>query len=275
MGIEPILNVEAAGVSFPEIDRSIIFTTASATLRAPTQPDIDLTMFVACYNEEENILCTFEEINKAMAELSLTWEIIVIDDASTDKSVSIIKRYMRDNPDAPVILVLREKNQGLAQNYIDAAFLGRGRHYRLINGDNVESSRQIASIVGHIGEADIIIPYHAHIVGRTLFRVWLSRTFTWLVNLFSGYRIKYYNGCSVHLRHDVMRWHVNCTGFDYQANLIVRLLRLGRTAVEIPVVGGEREFGQSKALTWKNFFSCARFFVDLAFCRAWRVFHSS
>jgi len=275
MGSISLPHVESTGESFNGIERSVVFTTSSATLRRPFQPDIDLTLFVACYNEVENILSTFEEIATAMAGLGRTWEIIVIDDASTDNSVTLIKQYMCDHPDYPVILVVREENQGLAQNFIEAAFLGRGRYYRLINGDNVESSSQIASILGHIGEADILIPYHAQIVGRTFFRVWLSRAFTFLVNVLSGYNIRYYNGCSVHLRHDVMRWHVNCTGFDYQANLIVRLLRLGRTYVEIPVVGGEREFGKSKALTLKNFFSCARFFVDLAFHRVWGALHSS
>jgi hypothetical protein len=71
-----------------------------------------------------------------------------------------------------------------------------------------------------------------------------------------------------------MRWHVNSTGFDFQANLVVRLLQMGRTYMEIPVVGGDRKFGQSKALTLKNFISAARFFADLAGYRVWKMFHS-
>jgi glycosyltransferase involved in cell wall biosynthesis len=267
-------KAQSNGNKINEIVSSSALVTPETIRRNVGQSEINLTIFIACYNEEENIIATLGEVISALIGLSLTWEIIVIDDASTDKSVSLIKRYMCGHPDYPIILVVREENQGLAQNYIEAAFLGRGKYYRLVHGDNVENSAQIASILGHIGEAEIVIPYHAQIVGRTLFRIWLSRLFTLLVNLLSGFKIKYYNGCSVLFRHDVMRWHVNCTGFDFQANLIVRLLRQGRTYVEIPVVGGEREFGQSKALTLKNFFSAARFFVDLAFNWVWRVFHS-
>jgi glycosyltransferase involved in cell wall biosynthesis len=208
-----------------------------------------------------------------MSGLHFSWEAIIVDDASTDRSVSLVRQYMDEHPDYPLILVAREENQGLSQNFIEAAFLGRGRYYRIINGDNVESSSQITSILSHIGEADMLLPYHAQIQGRTLFRRWLSRTFTLIVNLLSGYRIKYYNGCSVHLRYNVLRWHVNCSGFDFQANLICRLLGMGRTYIEIPVIGGERAFGYSKALTLKNFFSAARFFMDLAFRRTWKFFH--
>ena len=254
-----------------QIDHAALFGTPAARMPESSRADVDITLFVACFNEQENILGTFAEIETAMAQLRMSWEMIVIDDASGDRSVELIKEYMRAHPDLPVILAVRKENRGLAQNFIDGAFLGRGRYYRLIMGDNVESGSQIAEILGHIGEADILIPYHAQIFGRTVFRRRLSRTFTTIVNLLSGYSINYYNGCSVHRRSDVMRWHVNCYGFDFQANLITRLLDQGRTYLEIPVVGSERTHGQSKALTRRNFLSSARFFVDLAFRRAEKI----
>jgi glycosyltransferase involved in cell wall biosynthesis len=264
---------ELSGISFREIAQATIFKAPAAKLCVPDCSELDLTLFVACYNEEENILASLEAVVQAMSGLHFSWEAIIVDDASTDRSVSLVRQYMNDHPDYPLILVAREENQGLAQNFIEAAFLGRGRYYRIINGDNVESSSQMGSILSHIGEADMLLPYHAKIQGRTLFRRGLSRTFTLIVNLLSGYRIRYYNGCSVHLRYDVLRWHVNCSGFDFQANLITRLLGQGRTYIEIPVIGGERAFGYSKALTLKNFFSAARFFMDLAFRRTWKFFH--
>jgi Glycosyl transferase family 2 len=52
----------------------------------PLENDLDLTLFVACYNEEENIVGTLETVLEALGEFDFTWEIIVIDDASTDRS---------------------------------------------------------------------------------------------------------------------------------------------------------------------------------------------
>jgi glycosyltransferase involved in cell wall biosynthesis len=266
-------NKDLKQIVIDELDHSIVFGAKSSELAARKANDLDLTLFVACYNEEKNIIDTIDTIVSAMSGLDLSWEVIVIDDASIDNSVNVLKDYMSLFPEHPIILVVREQNQGLAQNFIEAAFLGRGKYFRLINGDNVESSNQIATILGHIGEADILIPYHAQVQGRTIFRRSLSKMFTLIVNLLSGYRIKYYNACSVHLRHDVMRWHVNCSGFDFQANLITKLLGRGRTYIEIAAVGSERPFGQSKALTLRNFFSATRFFMDLAFSRIWNTFH--
>jgi glycosyltransferase involved in cell wall biosynthesis len=244
-----------------------VYTTPAATCRKAEQDLLDITLFIACYNEQENILGTLNEVVAAMAELHLTWEIIIVDDASTDKSVDLVKGYMTDNPSLPVILAVRGKNRGLAQNFVDAAFFGNGKYFRLINGDNVESSRQIASILSHVGEADMLIPTHVQDKCRTLFRRLLSRLFTVAVNMISGYSIYYYNGCSVHLRHDVQRWHSNCVGFDFQADLITRLLDLGKSYIEVQTVCSERAFGESKALTLRNMLSVFRFFVELAIRR--------
>ena len=234
-----------------------------------------LSVVVPCFNEEDNIVDTLDEVRTAMAELTWSWEVIIIDDASTDRSVSLIKEYMCAHPDDPIVLVVRENNRGLAQNFIEAAFLGRGHYYRLINGDNVEDSRQLVSILRHMGEADLLIPTHTQSHNRTLFRRLLSMLFTQLVNRISGYRIQYYNGCSVLRRTDVMRWHSNSYGFDFQADLITRLLDQGKTYVEVPTVCGERQHGSSNSLTMKNIISAGHFFLGLALRRACRAPRSS
>jgi glycosyltransferase involved in cell wall biosynthesis len=238
------------------------------------QSEIDVTIFIACFNEEENIIATIGEVVSAMVELSLTWEIIIIDDASTDNSVSCVQNYINNNYNLAVKLIVRKVNQGLARNFLDAAVLGRGRYYKLVCGDNVESREHMVLLMNHLGKADILIP-NAKILGRKLSRRMLSSLFTGLVNLISGYNIKYYNGCSVHLRQNVVLWHKNVSGFDFQAKLILVLLGQGKTYLEIPVIHHERSFGRSHAVTLKNILSAARFFVDLAFYRLCRAFHSS
>ena len=62
-----------------------------------------------------------------------------------------------------------------------------------------------------------------------------------IVNLLSGYRIRYYNGEVVHLRYNVMRWHPDTTGYAYQAEIICRLLDEGFSYREISSVGYESE----------------------------------
>src|SRR4029077_8558160 len=46
----------------------------------------DITFFVSCYNEEEFIVATLDTVQSAMEGLGLTYDIVIIDDGSKDRS---------------------------------------------------------------------------------------------------------------------------------------------------------------------------------------------
>src|SRR5580698_395700 len=108
--------------------------------RAPAgvREEIDLTLFVPCLNEELRVVPTLETIRSALAELDCTYEVIVVDDGSTDRTAEVVAAYCIEHKDMPVYLHKNPKNHGLSRSFVDAAFMGRGRFYRLVCGDNVE-----------------------------------------------------------------------------------------------------------------------------------------
>lgn len=225
--------------------------------------DCDLSLFVACYNEEEGIVSTLDTVVAAATEVGISYDIVIIDDCSTDRSVKVILEYLETHPGLPITLYVNSVNQGLGSNYAEGAFRCRGKYYRLICGDNVESKETLVSIFKHIGHADIVIPYPADTAFRGLFRRLVSRSYTMLVNVLSGYSIRYYNGLAVHLRYNVMRWHSNSHGFGFQADLITRLLDLKATYIEIPVYPNERAAGATKAFKFRNICSVGHTLLEI------------
>ncbi|MGO9108220.1 MAG: glycosyltransferase family 2 protein [Thermoguttaceae bacterium] len=240
-----------------------------------TAAECDLSLFVACYNEEEGILPTLNTVLAALQEVGCTYDIVIVDDASQDRSVPLIEQFMEEHPEVPITLVVNEFNQGLGVNYVEAAFRGRGRYYRAICGDDVESKETLISVFRRLGEADIILTYHADASARTWLRRMISRTYTGLVNLLSGCRIRYYNGLAVLPRYDVMRWHPNSPGFGFQADLVTRLLYMGATSLEIPVIPKERGNGKSNALKFKNLCSVAHSLLEIFIRRLGRIMDNS
>jgi glycosyltransferase involved in cell wall biosynthesis len=233
--------------------------------------EFEITFFVACYNEEKNIEDTLDNLRTTMEGLPFTYEIIVVDDGSKDNSAKIVRKYQDSHPDMEIVLVANPQNRGLSCNFVEAAFLGRGIYYKLICGDNVDDTESLRSTLERIGEADLIIPYHQEIQGRSWARRTLSRTYTRLVNLLSGQSLRYYNGCAVYRRADVMRWHSRSSGFGFQADLVTRLLMQGATYVEMPIVGKERAGGTSTALKIKNWFSVGRTLFSIFLQRVFGV----
>lgn len=251
-------------------DADITMTQAAARFQDPhrlTNPydidPLDLTIYVSCYNEASYILTTLDTTCAAARSVGLSFEIIIIDDGSKDNSREIVRDYIAAHSDENIILRANRINKGLAQNYIDGAFLGRGKYYRLICGDNAEPKETIIKVLSAIGQADIIIPYHESSEGRKALRIFISRSYTALVNVLSGNKLHYYNGLAVHLRYNVMRWNPATSGFGFQAELLCSLFDLGFTYKEIPVVVVETRVGRSNAMTLRNLISVAHTIVEI------------
>ena len=228
---------------------------------------VDLTLFVSCYNEEEFITDTLNVIVGAMKIIARTYEILVIDDGSKDQSVALVQKYIAEHPELNIILRVNKKNKGLAQNYVDGAFIGRGKYYRLICGDNAEPIETIVQVLQCIGDADIIVPYYVSAQGKSAHRQFISKSFTRVINLVSGNKINYYNGLHVHLRFNIMRWYPNTRGFGFQAGLLCTLLDRGFTYKQVPVVTIERRGGAGNALNWKNLRSVMHTILGVLFQR--------
>ncbi|HEY2572421.1 MAG TPA: glycosyltransferase family 2 protein, partial [Verrucomicrobiaceae bacterium] len=197
--------------------------------------EIDLTILIPCKNEEANILGTLDTVVAALRELEVSHEILVIDDGSSDRTSALISNFQRDHPGVPLRLHRNPVNFGLSRTYVNGAFMGRGKYFRLVCGDNVESKETMVAIFSQMGKAEIIIPYYESVPGKSATRMAVSKLYTWLVNLFSGYSIRYYNGGALHTRYNVLRWHPYSFGFGFQADFITRLLDEGATHLEICV----------------------------------------
>lgn len=232
-----------------------------------------LGLFVACYNEEANIIATLETVVAACREVGVSFQIVVIDDCSRDRSVEKVKAFGREHPDVPLTLYVNSRNEGLANNYAEAAFLLSSEWYRLICGDNVEPQETLVTIFKELGTAEMLIPYNIEIRGRAQSRRAISRIYTALVNFLSGFHLQYYNGMVVTRREYVKRWHSNSHGFGFQADLMTRLLSRGLSYKEIAVYGQERQAGNSKALTFRNFASVAHSLQNIVIRRVSKLLY--
>jgi glycosyltransferase involved in cell wall biosynthesis len=228
-----------------------------------TQPDV--TVLIPCLNEENNVAGAMDAVFEASKLIQCLTEVVVIDDGSTDRTSAVVRQYCEEHPSAQVRLVQNPSTKGLSRAFVDGAFGGNGEYYKLVPGDNVEPVETIAAILSERGSADIIVPHYIEIRNRPLFRTLLSRIYTVVVNIASGYRLKYYNGNPLYKRFHVLRFHVECSGFGYQAEFLTRLLHDGATYKEISLVAYDRE--GSAAISVRNILSVAHSLLTIALRR--------
>jgi glycosyltransferase involved in cell wall biosynthesis len=237
-----------------------------------TAESIDITVLVSCYNEASFIADTLGNVTGALQEAGCAYEVIVVDDASKDNSVAVIRNYIQQHPELRIRLKANEKNRGLGNNYVEAAFLGSGKYYRLCVGDNPEPKEELVPMFRCLGKADMIIPYH-EVTGKKWSRKVITATYTFLVNLLSGYHIRYYNGLAIHLRYNVMRWPPVSYGFGFQADTITRLLDEGASYAHVTIHSIERKAGASTALSLRNVLSVSHTLLEVAIRRMRRMIY--
>lgn len=223
---------------------------------------VDLTVFVSCYNEATLIRETLLSVTSALDVLPYSCEVVVIDDASKDNSLDVIKELAEGELRGRIRVYGHKRNCGLAFNFIEGAHLGRGKYYRCVCGDAAESRDVLINIFKHIGESDMVVPYQIR-SGRSLFRRVFSRFYVMLVNGLSGYRLRYYNGSPIFRRRHVIRWPPLACGFGFQADLITRLLDEGCSYIEIESISEEKKFEKSSALTVLNGLSVCHTLLEI------------
>jgi glycosyltransferase involved in cell wall biosynthesis len=227
----------------------------------------DITIFVSCYNERSSVVPTIEAVWSALSRCGLGGEFLVIDDCSQDDSVQMVQEFIGSHPNVPVRLVRHTANRGLAYSIFEAARLARGRYFWCVAGDNPVPEETCATLLVHVGKADIIIPYVMRYEGRSAVRRVLSGSYGILVRLASGSRIKYFNGSSIYLREQFLKHTDIPASFAYSAEMLITLVSEGASYVEVPVLYNERSSGKSTALSLRNFFDIAGLFGRLLWRR--------
>ncbi len=77
----------------------------------------DLTVIIPTFNEEENIERMVFAVDTICKAHKITEEILVVDDNSSDNTITIVKRLMADHPF--LHLIIRTQNPGLSPSIYD------------------------------------------------------------------------------------------------------------------------------------------------------------
>ncbi len=212
-----------------------------------------ISVVVPAYNEAENIEGTVECINKALGERFSDHEILIFNDKSTDDTGKVADSLSAK--DQHIKVIHNATNMGFGYNFKEGVRIASKDYVIMVPGDNEIPEAAISKIFGHVGMADIIVPYTANMWVRPMSRRIVSKAFVMLMNLISGLDLHYYNGTCVLKSSDIKKIPIKTHGFAYMATILVRLIKSGSSYTEVGVDIIQREAGESKAFAPRNILS--------------------
>ena len=218
--------------------------------------DSTITLIVPALNEEAVVGTVLEGIHAQAAGRFRDFELVAVDDGSTDATGRIMEDFAARHPKVRVLHNAR--NIGLGASFQRALAEARFQYVMLLCGDGGLPARSLPAIFERIGAADLVLPYMTNLRRiKSPTRYLLSRTYSNLLNLLFGFRLRYYNGLPVYRRSLLNAIRITSEGFGFQGEIVVKLLKSGCSYVEVGVEGAE-ETGRSFALRPRNLVSVAR-----------------
>ena len=155
----------------------------------------DLSIVVPFYNERENLRRLHAECVAALAPLGLEFEILLIDDGSTDDGSDVAAALAAEDHRVKLLQLTRNFGQTAA---LSAGFAhARGRIYVALDADNQNDPADIPRLLAKLGEGfDVVSGWRRHRQDRLLTRRIPSKVANRLLSAVTGVRLRDY-GCSL------------------------------------------------------------------------------
>lgn len=223
--------------------------TTGQSGRSPA-PSLDLSVVAPAHNEQENIHALATEVERALSPLGISWELVIVDDGSTDQTRSILTDLASKNSWLrPVMMAKTPPGKGNGQS---AAFhagirASRGRFIATMDADLQNDPADLKMMLARLREtnADLVQGDRSHARKDNVIRKvgsWVGRTFR---RVLLGDRVRD-TGCSLRImkREFALLLPLELRGMH--RFIPVTIKDLGGSIVEVPVNHRPRNAGETK-----------------------------
>jgi len=202
----------------------------------------DISVVIPLYNEQDSLRELHDKIVTVMQSHDFSYEILFIDDGSTDSSVSVIEELVDKNN--RVKLLQFRKNYGKSAALAAGFEYARGRYVITMDADLQDDPDEIPNLVDRLKEGYDLVSGWKKVRHDPLIKRWTSKIYNFFTSVFSGIRLHDFNCGLKAYRLDVVKsMHVYGEMHRY---LPVLAHNNGFRVTEMPVKHFERKHGKSK-----------------------------
>jgi glycosyltransferase involved in cell wall biosynthesis len=216
-------------------------------LRAATEHDseaVRISIVIPVHNEEESLLALFQHLTRVLQSVGQPYEIIFVDDGSSDSSLQILKGFVTTNPE--VIAVEQRTNFGKSAALNTGFSVARGEILFTLDADLQDDPDEIPALLAKLEEGyDLVTGLRANRwsndpLGKTI----PSRVANAVTRLVSGVPLRDMNSGFKGYRREVIQ-HIRLHS-DLHRYIPVLAYYQGFRIVEVPITHHARQHGFSK-----------------------------
>lgn len=207
------------------------------------QPINKVSVVIPVYNEQDSLPELIRRTSEACAQLPMAWEILLVDDGSSDRSAEMLTAAA-EAPGSQIVAVLLNRNYGQHSAIMAGFSHVSGDLIITLDADLQNPPEEIPRLVAVAAEGYDVVGTVRQNRQDSWFRKRASRLINHLIQRTTGKAMGDY-GCMLrayrrHIIDAMLHCHERSTFIPILANTFAR------RATEIPVLHAEREFGDSK-----------------------------
>jgi glycosyltransferase involved in cell wall biosynthesis len=183
-----------------------------------------LSLVIPVYNEADSLVPLVEEIDEALAAYGTPYEIVFVDDGSTDRSFEVMRELAEARDDLCVVKLRRNFGKAAALSHGFAA--ARGDHIVTMDGDRQDDPSEIANLTAPLSKGYDLVSGWKQRRQDPLNKTLPSKLFNWTVRKASGIPL-----------HDF-----NCGLKAYKRDVVETISVYGELHRYIPVVAAQAGF---------------------------------
>jgi glycosyltransferase involved in cell wall biosynthesis len=205
---------------------------------------MELSIVVPVYNEEKNLPLLYEAILDAMKDYSKSWEIVFVEDGSSDASLQVLETLAKKNPQHVKVVALR-RNFGQTAAIAAGIDHSPGSIIVMLDADMQNDPADIPMMLSKLDEGyDLVSGWRKDRKDTFINRTLPSKLANGLISRVTGVHLHDY-GCTLKAyRREVI------TGFrlygEMHRFIPVYANRFGARIIEVPVHHHPRKFGKTK-----------------------------
>lgn len=205
---------------------------------------IEFSFVIPIYNEEESIAELVEQIKLVCTKMKVSYEVLFIDDGSTDKTLQILKSLSSKNRDIKVYSFRKNlgKSPALSLGFQES----KGKYIVTLDGDLQDDPKNVPSLYKKLSEGsfDLVSGWRKDRKDKKL-KIISSKLFNRLaVPFLFGIKLNDLN-CGLKMYTKELAQDLHLYGGMHRF-IPILANELGYSVAELPVVHHQRKFGYSK-----------------------------
>jgi glycosyltransferase involved in cell wall biosynthesis len=205
---------------------------------------MNLSLVIPVYNEEENVSLLFDAIRRALEPVHKTWEVIFVDDGSTDKSLTILRQLANDDPQHVRVIVFR-RNFGQTAAITAGIDYSKGEIVILLDADLQNDPQDIPLLLRKLDEGyDVVSGWRKTRMDNALTRTLPSVLANLLISAVTGVHLHDY-GCTLKAYRRAALEGFRLYG-EMHRFIPVFAHSVGALITEVPVTHHPRRCGKAK-----------------------------